>query len=254
MKKMICGIYKFENKINHHCYIGQSINIEQRYKDHLSRAKNNSKQEKSSLLHKAIQKYGIKNFSFEILEECSKEKLNEREKYWIKKYNSHQDGYNQTDGGEQLADICYKINEELSLIIKQELLNNKLTYDELHQKYNISTGRISEINTGKIWYDNSLDYPLRKTGKTSTIWICPICGGKKDKEAKICSSCYKKTLHKYPISRNELKKLIRTIPFTQIGKQYNVTDNSIRKWCKGYNLPYRKNDINKISDKDWELI
>lgn len=56
------------------------------------------------------------------------------------------------------------------------------------------------------------------------------------------------------ISREELKKLIRTTSFTQIGKQFGVSDNAIRKWCDKYNLPRKVSDIKKISDKDWELI
>lgn len=54
--------------------------------------------------------------------------------------------------------------------------------------------------------------------------------------------------------RQELKEKIRNIPFLQIGKEYNVTDNAIRKWCKHLNLPYRRQDINKISNEDWEKI
>ena len=46
-------------------------------------------------------------------------------------------------------------------------------------------------------------------------------------------------------NRNELKDLIRTIPFTEIGKIYGVVDNSIRKWCKNFNLPSKKEDIKK---------
>jgi hypothetical protein len=51
-----------------------------------------------------------------------------------------------------------------------------------------------------------------------------------------------------------LKKLIRTKPFTQIGKQFNVSDNAIRKWCVSENLPTKKTEINKYSDEDWLLI
>lgn len=54
--------------------------------------------------------------------------------------------------------------------------------------------------------------------------------------------------------RQELKEKIRNIPFLQIGKEYNVTDNAVRKWCKHLNLPYRRRDINKISNEDWEKI
>ena len=57
-----------------------------------------------------------------------------------------------------------------------------------------------------------------------------------------------------PITREELKNMIRTMPFTQIGNKYNVTDNAIRKWCEKFNLPKRKSDINKYSDLDWSKI
>lgn len=46
-------------------------------------------------------------------------------------------------------------------------------------------------------------------------------------------------------SKEELEKLIHTYPFTQIGKMYGLSDNAIRRWCKTYNLPYRKKDLNK---------
>lgn len=54
--------------------------------------------------------------------------------------------------------------------------------------------------------------------------------------------------------REELKEQIRTMSFLAIGKQYDVTDNTIRKWCKQYNLPYKKKEIKKYSDKEWVLI
>ena len=56
------------------------------------------------------------------------------------------------------------------------------------------------------------------------------------------------------ISREELKKLIRTTPFTTIGKQYGVTDNTVRKWCDKYNLPRKVKEIKSYSDEEWELI
>ena len=56
------------------------------------------------------------------------------------------------------------------------------------------------------------------------------------------------------ISREELKKLIRTTPFTTIGKQYGVTDNAVRKWCDKYNLPRKVKEIKSYSDEEWKLI
>jgi hypothetical protein len=51
-----------------------------------------------------------------------------------------------------------------------------------------------------------------------------------------------------------LKDLIRSTPFTQIGKKYGLTDNGIKKWCISYNLPSKKKDINKYTDEEWANI
>ena len=89
-------------------------------------------------------------------------------------------------------------------------------------------------------------------------YYCIDCGKEVSKKSERCMECSAKarTIPKEQmlISREELKKLIRTTSFTQIGKQYGVSDNAIRKWCDKYNLPRKVSDIKKISDKDWELI
>ena len=61
-------------------------------------------------------------------------------------------------------------------------------------------------------------------------------------------------VHNIPISRIELKQKIRTIPFTTIGKEFGVTGNAIRKWCKKYQLPFQKNKIKQYSNSQWEKI
>ena len=55
-------------------------------------------------------------------------------------------------------------------------------------------------------------------------------------------------------SREELKHMIRSLPFTTIAKKYGVSDNAIRKWCNFEKLPSKKKDINAYSDEEWELI
>lgn len=101
MKKQ--GIYKITNLINNNCYIGQSTNIEARFKNHRERPfypNNEKNQEYNKVLYRAIRKYGLNNFHFEIIEEVENiEDLDEREIYWIKYYDSHNHGYNETDGG-----------------------------------------------------------------------------------------------------------------------------------------------------------
>lgn len=88
------GIYKITNIINGKCYIGQSIDIERRWQEHLY------KNSTCLLLKYALHKYGVNNFTFEVIEECKPEELNSREIYWIKYYDSFGDnGYNLTAGG-----------------------------------------------------------------------------------------------------------------------------------------------------------
>lgn len=90
------GIYKIENLINHKIYIGQSNNIERRFKEHCTKWKNSR-----IPVDYAIYKYGKENFSFKVIEECSIDDLNEKEQYWIEYYKSYLNGYNCNLGGEQ---------------------------------------------------------------------------------------------------------------------------------------------------------
>lgn len=93
-------IYKITNLINGYPYIGQTVNsIESRWKKHLE-ATNASY---NYLLYNAMRKYGIENFKVEEIEQCDNSLLNEREKYWIKMFDSYYlngHGYNMTLGGE----------------------------------------------------------------------------------------------------------------------------------------------------------
>lgn len=97
------GIYKITNKINQKHYIGKSKNIEQRWKYHIYHK--DSYKEYDKALYRAFRKYGIDNFTFEIIEEIANYEntdfVNQREKYWIDYYNSfNSTGYNETLGGD----------------------------------------------------------------------------------------------------------------------------------------------------------
>ena len=68
----------------------------------------------------------------------------------------------------------------------------------------------------------------------------------------MCVECYRLSSRKteWP-SKEELKELIRTKSFVQIGKDFGVSDNAVRRWCKSYNLPTRMSDIKSINSNDW---
>lgn len=85
---------------------------------------------------------------------------------------------------------------------------------------------------------------------------CIDCGIEIYKDSTRCYKCFNKSrriVEKRP-EREELKKLIRQNPFTKIAKEFGVSDNGIRKWCKSYNLPFKKTEINNYTDQEWELI
>jgi group I intron endonuclease len=94
------GIYKITNILNNQIYIGLSVDIDKRWARHRSNYIDINNKEYEKTLYRAFRKYGIENFTFEVIEECSKEELANREIYWIAYYDSFSNGYNETPGGE----------------------------------------------------------------------------------------------------------------------------------------------------------
>lgn len=91
--------------------------------------------------------------------------------------------------------------------------------------------------------------------KTKKIIYCKNCGQVISSKAQYCVKCsHLMQMKAIRPNREELKKLIRKESFSKIGNIYNVTDNSIRKWCKKEKLPSTKKEINSYSDQEWELI
>ena len=109
-------IYKITNTINGKSYIGQTIqNVKERFYQHC--ATKCSKAVSNMAIHRAIKKYGKSNFTVEVIEEIDSTNLNDRERYWIKYYNSYNNEYNSTKGGQ---DGCKPFKDlDVESIIKE---------------------------------------------------------------------------------------------------------------------------------------
>ncbi len=94
---IVCGIYKITNIKNNMCYIGQSKDIDKRWKDHMKCALGIDTPV-GVKLYQAMKENGPENFTFELLESCPAAQLNEKEKFYIDLYQSKDFGYNSNNG------------------------------------------------------------------------------------------------------------------------------------------------------------
>lgn len=106
----ICGIYKIQHKETGKVYIGLSVDIHARWKQHRSFSRHNGR----SAIHNALRKYGIDAFDFSVIEECDRLLIESREQYWIQHYNSMVDGYNLTAGGEQSKIVSVETRQKIA--------------------------------------------------------------------------------------------------------------------------------------------
>lgn len=205
---MTVGIYKITNNINNKCYIGQSRRIEKRWENHKYSNLNYP-------LYRAFKKYGIQNFTFEIVEECSINDLNSKEAYWIKYYCPE---YNQTAGGD-FKIVPQKLTENQVNEIKALLATGKYLHSDLAKKYKVHKDTIRDINVGRTWYDDTVKYPIHLSKYCGSpveqrISYCPICGKPKSKQGKICYTCYKRQNAEktfYKDSKKQLRKIIKQV-------------------------------------------
>lgn len=199
----MCGIYKITNLINGKIYIGKSINIKQRWNKHKEIPNDGMS------IHKAMLKYGINNFSFEVLEECNEYQLDEKEIYWINYYNTYLgEGYNAAPGGEGASHPVKISNETLNNIINDLQNHLELSIKEIAKKYQVSPTTISSINVGRSRQIKDIDYPIRKN-------------------------------HYQKIPKQELYDLLLKTQgdFNFIANNYKVSYVTIKNWCNKYNLP-----------------
>lgn len=206
---MSIGIYKIENKQSHKCYIGQSTNIEKRWEEHKRAALSYNC---NTYIHRAIRKYGIDNFNFEIIEYCKKSELNQKEIDWIKKLDTFNNGYNCTTGG-YYCEIKNK-GENHS--------NAKLTNQDV---YNIREQRLQ----GK----NRQDIYLQYSNKISIKGFQHIWEG--DRFTNIHMDIYNKitTPKKPKLSTSQIKQLrqdaLNGMTKKQLIDKYNISRRTVER-------------------------
>lgn len=264
-------IYKYTNLINNKVYIGQTKqSLKNRHRHHLSTLND------GTYFHRAMLKYGIENFKMELIEDnIPFENLDEREKYWIKYYDSFYTtgkGYNLTEGG-QWGSGTQILTTKQAEEIQQKIIESNCSFVELAKIYNVSTSCISDINTGRSFYNINLKYPLR-TGRehselnyeTSLVIIKDLLNTKKTfnqiaKENNVkpytigiinrglhsycpndVSYPLRKTEQKYTsnniLTKQQVIQIIYEICFTEktlveIGKQFGIAKNTIGDISRG---------------------
>lgn len=90
--QQITGIYKITNITNQMCYVGQAVNIAERWKQHIKRGMGAEAPTKNKL-YPAMMSFGVENFTFEVIQECKKSELDEREDYWQDFFKAKEFGY-----------------------------------------------------------------------------------------------------------------------------------------------------------------
>lgn len=235
------GIYKITNLINGKCYVGQSVDIQKRWKREKEDASNINSHSYEYPLMRAFRKYGFDNFIFEVIEECKIEELNEKEVYWIDYYDTFFHGYNQTLGG----DATSRQPKEKIIGIISDLINTNMLHKDIAEKWDISTEMVQGINTGRYWKHDA-DYPLQKR-QASKIYCCEECGKEISRESKLCIDCYNILRENSFIEKPDKQTLFKDLceskgNFTFVGNKYGVRDNTIRKLCVKYGIPSHSSD------------
>ena len=173
----ICGIYCIKNLINYKCYIGQSQDIYRRW----SVEKNSlNKIEDAWNIHlqRAWKKYGEQNFEFSIIEICDIEYLNEREIFWISHFDTYNNGYNQTLGGEGCRG--HVLSDETREKIRVAAIGRVLSEETKQKLSAIHTGvvftterrkKIGDANRKRVYSDEQKDR-MRNSQKTCIQVFC----------------------------------------------------------------------------------
>ena len=141
MKEIVCGIYKITSPTGR-VYIGQSVDINHRFGSYIKMYVKNEGQVK---LYRSFLKHGVENHSFEIIEECSEEELNCRERFW-------QDDFDVLNGGlncrlTKTEDKSGKVSNETLSKMSQASIGNQHWLGKTHSQE--TKDKIGNANRGR---------------------------------------------------------------------------------------------------------
>lgn len=146
------GVYKITNNINNKAYIGCSVDIEKRFQQHRNYKRGTN--EPNKILYHAFDKYGLNNFTFEVLEQCTKEELIEKEISYIKMFGTYGKGYNGSIGGDIGQFDRAGEKHPNAKLTKKDVIDIRKRYQELERKaevYLLYKDKIGRSGFNKVW-------------------------------------------------------------------------------------------------------
>lgn len=234
------GIYLIKNILNEKQYVGQSNDIQRRWKEHCAPSRWMTS---NSPIDIAIHKYGKENFILSILEECSINELNEKETFWIRALNTSKIGYNCNDGGEVLSQGENNSNASLT---EQDVKQIRFAYAEHKRKkdiYELYKGRISWGGFEYVFEGHSWPHIMPEvfTEENKNYYINENSKGEKSSNAVFSNAEVIQMREKYvnysakELYTDELKKKVSFATFQQIlwGRTYTdlpIYSKKEKKW------------------------
>lgn len=226
------GIYLIINTINQVPYIGQAKNIYKRVnRHHIYDYKNPNDSCYDTKFYKAIRKYGLENFEIFVLELCPEELLDEKEKFYIKLFDSFHHGYNSTEGGQNWSPKIFSKETELKRAETRE--KNKSLQGEKHPRAKMTDTEVIEVrqryingeSIEQIYQDFKTRYSNKATFTNIVLGTTYKHVGNIPTESQIRHTNAKLTESQVKEIRKRYAK--EKISYAKLGKEYGLSASSV---------------------------
>lgn len=146
--------------------------------------------------------------------------------------------------------LCANCHREFHFLEKQKHISLQEYLQNIN--FNYSKSLVSPSD------ELQIEWKQKENIKEQKKYFCTECGKEITRQSKTgkCLQCAKKTNNSLlaRLTREELKNKIRKKTFVEIGREYEISDNAVRKWCDKFNLPRTKKEINSYSEEEWKNI